>query len=102
MAQRIVVLSDGETWDSDAEIMVLSDEAFDSLTGGTAKIKHMTHTEILFRQVVSDPPTTPATLNDLACMLKQFLPNVQIDCEDDGNITIITNLKENNGFLTSI
>lgn len=102
MPQQIVVLSDGETWDSDAEIIVLSDKAFESLTWDTKKVKDMTDTEMLFRQPVSNTITAPVTLNDLANLVKRFLPDAELSCQDDGNITIITNLTETEGFLTSI
>jgi hypothetical protein len=52
MAIRIIVLSDGETWDGDGSILELTDEAYHKLECGQVKIKHLTDDDILSERLI--------------------------------------------------
>jgi len=56
MAKQIIVLSDGETWETNgyASILTITDEAYDLLCGGQIKVKHIENKDILRETLIED------------------------------------------------
>jgi len=56
MAKQIIVLSDGETWETNgyASILTITDEAYDLLCGGQIKVKHIENKDILRETPIED------------------------------------------------
>ncbi len=53
MSIKIIVLSDGETWDGDGAVLELTDEAYHRLECGQVKVKHLSSEDILSERPVS-------------------------------------------------